>query len=333
MFFYILNKTRCCHPPGRTPRKTSEFVLNSEQPVKLITRLILSCCLTALLLACDSNPGTEQQAAPSATPVAPTAVATPAVTEPAATPLLPAGKSAIKLSSGKVSIRANQVYELDILNELATLANFQLLSGDIDWKIVSVDMQAQPLQAALGELLQDYPYEIVYAPDGDTQQEVLSEVVIGKLSAAEITASKDTAAANKALLKEIEALSKDGQQLAYTQQLQNPDIEIRATAAKKVKPVGDTFGMLTDMLVKDPSPEVRIATTWSLEMSDDPQVPAAIEALVKCLQDEDPAVVVECIRSLDFLGDETTVQYLAPMLTHADEGVRTEAADAIKSLQ
>jgi hypothetical protein len=301
--------------------------------VKLITRLILIWGLTTLLLACDSNPGTGQQAAAPAAPVEQAAVTTPAVAESVASPLPPVGKFAIKLSSGKVTILANQVYELDLLNELATLANFQLLSGDIDWKIVSVDMQAQPLHTALGELLQHYPYEIVYAPDEDTQQEVLSEVVVGELSATEITASKETAAANKALLKEIEALSKDGQQLAYTQQLQNPDIEIRATAAKKVKPAGDTFNQLTDMLVNDPSPEVRIATTWSLEMSDDPQVQAAIEALVKCLQDKDPAVVVECIRSLDFLGDETTIQYLIPMLTHADEDVRTEAADAIKSLQ
>ena len=298
--------------------------------MKLISRLILTCGLTTLLLACDSNPGTGQQAATPAAPVEPAAVATPPATEPVARPLPPAGKSAIELSAGNVSIRANQVYALDLLNELATLADFQLLSGDIDWKTVTVDMPAQPLHAALGELLQDYPYEIVYAPDEDTQQEVLSEVVIGKLSAAEITESKQAADANKALLEEIEALSEDGQQQAYMQQLQNPDTEIRATAAKKVKPVGDAFYQLTDMLVKDPSPEVRIATTWALEMSDDP---LAVEALVKCLQDKDPAVVVECLRSLEFNGDETTVEYLIPMLTHDDEDVRSAAADAIKSLQ
>jgi HEAT repeat protein len=75
---------------------------------------------------------------------------------------------------------------------------------------------------------------------------------------------------------------------------------------------------------------VRIATTWALEMTD---APRAVEALVKCLSDEDPAVVVECIRSLEFLGDETTVEYLIPMLSHEDEDVRSAAADAIKSLQ
>ena len=300
--------------------------------MKLITRLILTCGLATLLLACDSSPGTGQQAATPAAPVEPADVATtPApVVEATSLPMPVSGKHVIDLSSGKVSIRANQVYELDLLNELATLANFQLLSGDVDWKTVTVDIQAQPLHAALGELLQDYPYEIVYAPDEDTQQEVLSEVVVGKLSATEIAASKDTAAANKALLKDIEELSEDGQQQAYMQQLQNPQAEIRAAAAKEVKPVGDAFNLLTDMLLKDPSPEVRIATTWALEMTDDP---LAVEALVKCLQDEDPAVVVGCIQSLDFLGDETTVQYLIPMLTHSDENVRTAAGDAIKSLQ
>ena len=257
--------------------------------MKLINGIILSCCLTALLTACDSDPGTNQQAATPDAPVEPAAVATPPVAEPVTRPLPPVGKSAMKLSSGKLTIRANQVYELDLLNELAALASFQLLTGDVDWKTVTVDIEAQPLHAALGELLQHYPYEIVYAPDADTQQEVLSEVVVGELTATEITASKDTAAANKALLKDIEELSEDGQQQAYLQQLQNPDTEIRATAAKKVKPVGDAFYTLTDMLVKDPSPEVRIATTWALEMSDDP---LAIEALVKCLQDKDTAVVV-----------------------------------------
>lgn len=302
--------------------------------MKPIYRFMLTCSLTVLLLACDSSPDTDrQEAAIPAAPVEPAAVATSPDAAPDAKqlPLPPAGKSIIALSpSGKVYIRTNQVYELNLLSELADKANFQLVTGDIDWKIVSVDIRAQPLHDALGELLGNHPYEIVYAPDADTQQEVLSEVVVGKLSAAEIIERKDAAAANKATLSDIEALSEDGQQQAYIQQLQNPDTEIRAMAAKKVKPVGDAFNQLTDMLINDPSPEVRIATTWALEMTDDPQ---AVEVLVKCLQDKVPAVVVECIRSLDFHGDETTVQFLIPMLTHDDEDVRSAAASAIKSLQ
>ena len=295
--------------------------------MKLISRLILTWGLTTLLLACDSNPGANQQ---TVAPVEPAAIATTPVAEPVARPLPPVGKSTIELSSGMVSIRANQVYELELLNELATRANFQLLSGDVDWKTVSVDIQAQPLHTALGELLQDYPYQIVYAPDKDTQQEVLSEVFVGGLSATEIADSKDTAAANKALLKEINELTEDGQQLAYIRELQNPKAQIRAAAAEEIEPVGDALYLLTDMLLKDPSPEVRIATTEALENSDDP---LAVAALVKCLQDENPAVIVRCIQTLDLLGDETTVQYLEPLLTHYDASVNTAASEAIESLQ
>ena len=286
--------------------------------------------MTSLLLACDSSPGTDRQAATPAAPVAPADIAAVPGAESGARPLPPAGKSAITLSSGAVSILANQVNELELLNELATLANFRLLTVDIDWQVVSVDIQAESLQAALVELLQGYPYQIVYAPDRDNRQEVLSEVFIAELPDAGMTDSTETDTADKAPLKDIEEPSEDGEQQAYIQALQSPQAEIRAAAAEEVEPVGDAFYMLTDLLVKDPSPEVRIAATGALEDSDDP---LAVTALVKCLQDEDPAVIVACIQALDFLGDETTVQHLEPLLTHYHPGVNAAAAEAIEALQ
>ena len=298
--------------------------------MKLINRLILTCCLTPLLLACDSNPGTDRQAATPAAPVAPADIAAVPGAEPVARPLPPAGKSAITLSSGNVSILANQVYELDLLNELATLENFRLLTGDINWQEITVDIQAESLQAALVELLKGYPYQIVYAPDKDNRQEMLSEVFIGVLPATGTTDGEETDATNKALPNEIDEPSEDSQQRVHIQQLQNPQAEIRAAAAKEVEPTGDAFYTLTDMLLKDPSPEVRIATAEVLEESDDP---LAVEALVKCLQDEDPAVIVKCIESLDLLGDETTVDHLEPLLTHYDASVNAAASEAIESLQ
>ena len=299
--------------------------------MKLITRLILTCGLTTLLLACDSSPETDQTSTPAA-PVAAADVAnTPApVVVTTSLPMPVAGKHVIDLSAGMVSIRANQVYELDLLNELAMLANFQILSRNVDWKTVSVDMPAQPLHTALGELLQDYPYQIVYTPDTDTQQEVLSEVFIGDLPATGTTASKDSGPASEATPADLDETSADSEQQAYIQQLQSPQVDVRVTAVEEIDPVGDALYLLTDMLQKDPSPEVRIATSETLEESDDP---LAIQALVKCLQDEYPAVIIQCIDSLDIIGDETTVQHLEPLLTHYDPGVNAAAAEAIESLQ
>ena len=300
--------------------------------MKPITRLILTCCLTILLLACDTSPDTDQQAAVPAAPVEPADVTTTpaAVVGATSLPMPEAGKHVIDLYPEKVSIRANQVNERELLNELATLANFQLLTGDIDWQVVSVDIQTESLRAALVELLQGYPYQIVYAPDRDNRQEVLSEVVIAELPDAGMTNSTETDTADKAPFNDIEDPSEDGQQQAYIQALQSPKAEVRAAATVEVEPVGDAFYLLTDMLVKDPSPEVRIATSETLEESDDP---LAIQALVKCLQDENPAVIVACIQALDFLGDETTVQHLEPLLTHYDPNVNAAAAEAIEALQ
>ena len=282
-----------------------------------------------MLFACDSSPEADRL---TSAPVAPAVVATtPApVVVTTSLPMPMAGTHVIDLSAGMVSIRANQVYELELLNELATLANFQLLSGDVDWKTVSVDIQEQPLHTALGQLLQNYSYQIVYTPDAVTQQEVLSEVVIGELSATEVSDSKDTGPASKSSVKNIEEPSEDSQQQAYIQQLQDPQAGVRAAAVEEVEPVGDALYLLTDMLVKDPSAEVRIATSEALEDSDDP---LAVAALVKCLQDEDPVVIVKCIESLDLLGDETAVQHLEPLLSHYDPGVNAAAAEAIEALQ
>ena len=300
--------------------------------MKPITQLILACGLTTLLLACDSSPDTERQTAvPAATMEAADVATTPAVVAPATSlPMPEAGKHVIELSAGMVSIRANQVVELDLLNELAARANFQLLSADVDWKTVSVDMPAQPLHAALGELLQNYAYQIVYTPDADTQQQVLSEVFIGGLSAAAVSDSKDTGATDKSTPKNTEEPAEDGEQQAYMRALQDPKSEARVAAVEEVEPVGDALYLLTDMLRKDPSPEVRIATAETLEDSDDP---LAVAALVKGLQDEDPAVILQCIESLDLVGDETTVQYLEPLLTHYDPNVNAAAAGAIEALQ
>ena len=303
-----------------------------EYPVKQIARLILGCGLTHLLLACDSSPDTERQAAvPAATMEAADVATTPAVIAPATSlPMPEAGKHVIELSAGMVSIRANQVDELALLDELAMLANFQLLIGEVDWKTVSVDMPAQPLHAALGELLQNHAYQIVYTPDKNTQQQVLSEVFIGGLSAAAVSDSKDTGTTHKSTLNNTEEPSEDGEQQAYIRQLQNPQADVRAAAVEEVEPVGDALYLLTDMLVKDPSAEVRIATSEALEDSDDP---LAVAALVKCLQDEDPTVILQCIESLDLLGDETTVVHLQPLLTHYHPGVNAAAAEAIEALQ
>jgi HEAT repeat protein len=238
---------------------------------------------------------------------------------------LESGQYLVDLTDGAVSIRANQVEELVLFKGVAAAAGFELLTGEFDWKVVSVDIQAETLHAAVVELVKDYPCEIVYAPVEGSAEEVLSQVVIG-----EPAEPVDEALA---AIEAIEELPEHERELAYLEALQDPAPRIRAAAAKQIQPVGDGLEQLTDMIVNDPSPEVRIATTWSLEKSEEADRPQAAHALVKCLADEDLNVVVECIESLAFLDDESTIVHLQPLLTHRDEEVRNAAFEAIQWMQ
>ncbi len=229
----------------------------------------------------------------------------------------------IDLAPGNISIRANRVNTLEILDGIAAQAGFRLLAGDIAWETVTVDIQKDTLHAALVELIKAYPYLIVYTPDKDTRREVLSEVVVGDLLAT-ATADSDaaTAAGDEAPLENPDDLP-DPEQQAYLEELQSPFPEVRARAVKEIEPVGEALYVLTDLIVNDPSSEVRIATTRALEFSEDP---LAIQALAACLKDEDLYVVLECITTLEHIGDATSVVHLQPLLMHYDETVRNTSS-------
>jgi len=305
-----------------------------KQIIPVVAFIILS-----VLSACDRSPAPEKtQPDAVVTDTAPAdSHAAPATGAMKATASLEPGQYAVDLADDAIVIRANQVNELVLFRGIANKAKFQLFTENFDWKTVSVDIHAKTLQAAVVELLSAYPYEIIYSPDESGQQQALSEVVIGKPTAA-VAEQKDEdkkAAPEpgvEALLyiKEFDPL---GQQQAYLEKLQDPTPEIRAAAAREIKPTSENLPTMTNLLTNDPSPEVRIAATWSLEVSEDAETPQAIAALVKCLDDKDYSVVEECVDSLAFIGDETTIVYLQPLMTHPDEDVRSAALEAIRWLQ
>lgn len=328
--------------PDNAPESFTFFYMTSF-PMKQIIQITLVTTLS-VLGGCDRSPETVQAPPDAAVTVPADTVATPTSEALTASPLPATGEYEVDLSGTGAVIRANQVNELVLFKAVANRAGFQLLAEELDWKMVSVDIHAETLHAAVVELVSAYPYEIVHAPD-ESGQQVLSEVVIGTPGPAAANKSRDRKQAaeqrkkkkaldpgQKALLyiKEYDAL---GQQQAYLEKLQDQEAVIRAAAAKEIEPSATSLPVLTGMLINDPSPEVRIATTWSLENSEGEEAPQAIEALVKCLADKDFMVVAECVKSLGFIGDETTIPYLTPLLTHPDEDVRTEALEAIRFLQ
>jgi len=302
--------------------------------MKSVIRIVLVTSLS-VLSACDRSPPSEQS---------PDSTETATVETPTASPSLQAGQYTVDLSEKVIVIRANQVNELVLFKAVAKKGNFQLLAETLEWRTVSVDIHANTLQAALVELVGAYPYEIVYAPVL-SGEETLSEVVIGNPdpdSEADLAgeskknrkrAKREVRDPGKAALLYIKEYDPLGQQQAYLEKLQDPTPEIRAAAAKEIMPTSENLHTMIDLLANDPSPKVRLAATWSLEVSEEAEAPQAIESLVKCLDDKDFTVVAGCADALGFIGDETTIVYLQPLLEHSDEDVRKTALEAIRFLQ
>jgi hypothetical protein len=318
----------CFSPPeGIDPINPARLLTKEAATMKLPVPVIL-CCTLVFLAGCDSAD------APGQKPPAPAATVDPAAGHTDSAPL-ESGQYLVDLGSGVVSIRANQVDELALFEAVAAAAGFTLLTGDIDWKVISVDLHAETLHAAVVELVEDYPYEIVYAPVEGSTEEVLSKVVIGEPQMTEAADGKPAEPVDEdlAAVEAIKEFPEHERQQAYLEALQNSSPKIRVVAAKRIKSEGAGLERLTDMIVNDPSPEVRIATTWSLEKAEGAERPQARDALVQGLADKDLEVVVECIQSLAFLDDPESIVHLQPLLTHGDKEVRNEAFEAIRWME
>lgn len=111
--------------------------------------------------------------------------------------------------------------------------------------------------------------------------------------------------------------------------LEDRDPEVRIRAARRLDAEGEELVVLLGLMSDDPAPEVREAAARGLAAAEDPLAEAA---LVVRLDDPHPDVVVAAIESLVFVGDESLIPMLEPLLQHKDEEVRLAAEDAIYHL-
>ena len=123
-----------------------------------------------------------------------------------------------------------------------------------------------------------------------------------------------------------EPLSEEDQVLL--KQLSDPSPEVREEAAEDILATGVALDALATLITTDPSPDVRIAATYSLKESDDP---GAGDVLIMGLDDKDPEVLEEVIDGLWLLGDKRALPHLRRMLGHPNEDVRDAAEYALEN--
>lgn len=245
---------------------------------------------------------------------------------------LPSGSFDIRLNEGRFNILANDAPPRDILSDLAILAGFEIVDAGQPLQQVTLAIEDSDIHAALVVLLKPGPYQIIYEFDKNRSKDTLTRIVIGRTTALPKLAQPQSLPPTMegAPLPGADEASLSMEDQAYLSLLLDPSPGVRADAAESIEATGIALDYLAWIITSDPSPEVRMAATYSLENSDDPR---AVDILIMGLGDADPEVLVEVIDSLEFLDNRSTVPYLQPLLDHPDGDVRDAAESAIESLR
>jgi len=306
--------------------------------------ITLATAIALFITGCDStdhtggelsmdNRAADRDITAASTPPAVTAT----VTTDAKT--LAPGTFDIRLYEGRFTIVANSAPARDILDDLAILAGFEVLDAGTPLERVTLAIDGVEIHATLVELLQPHPYQTIYAFDNTRSAYTLTRVMVGNPSTMPETipaqpcppgTGSATINPEGAPLPGADQALLSVEDQAYLTLLLDPSPEVRADAAESIEATGIALDYLARIITTDPSPEVRMATTYSLENSEDPR---AVDTLIMGLDDADPEVLVEVIDSLDFLDDRSAIPYLQPLLDHPDEDVRDAAESAIESLR
>ena len=306
--------------------------------------IILAAALVLFASSCDITDRIEGDPSVTARDTSRNIMAdsdTPAVSGTAAAnaDTLAPGAFDIRLYKDGVTLLANDAPTRDILNSLAILAGFEVLDAGIPMERVTLTIEGGDVHSVLVELLRPNPYQIIYEYDHARGVDTLARVVAGLLTAVVETAPAppplpETSSATINLegtpLPDASQTALSAEDQVYLSLLLDPSPELRADAAESILATGIALDYLTRIITTDPSPEVRMAATYSLENSDDPR---AVDTLIMGLNDASPEVLVEVIDSLDFLDDRSAIPYLQPLLDHPNEDVRDAAESAIESLR
>ena len=246
------------------------------------------------------------------------------------------GALVVEITSSGVSIRADAVSQQTVLYNLASQAGFEITEAGIPWQVVTLEIEARDLHAALVALLKEYPYQIIYEFDASREADTLSRVVVGDPARMrELPPRTPVADATPATAGYQSISPAAGEPLSEEDQvnltlLLDPSPDVRERAVDDIEPVGIALDYLTQIITTDPSAKVRMAAAWTLEDSADPK---AYNALIQALQDKDPEVLEEVIDALGYIDNKTAIPYLQPFLDHPDEDVKSAAEDAIYRLE
>ena len=274
-------------------------------------------------------------------------------------PALPgAGAIFVEVTQRGVTALANEAPQLEVLRRLESAVGFALVLGEIDEdRPISLRLADDALEVVLAQALTGIPYRLRYEVDETTGGHSLAVVAAGDVGRRGLGAEermelrrrgRETIERKRREMEEQErraqALSPEERErlrqetleerreseAQIARDLESPDAWVRAEAAQRIEAVGEGIGRLGEILASDPDVQVRVAAANQLSDSDSA---GSTNSLLAALDDPSSEVVIEALESLQFVGDESLIPAIQPMLTHPDAQVREIAADTIDFLE
>ena len=282
-------------------------------------------------------------------------------------PALPApGTARVEFSNGRVSVLSNGALRLEILEQLAEKVGFDLLTGDLEPRLLTVRIEGASLGEAFGVLLAGMRYNLEYdlEPEGSNIPVLLTvghavSIVTAPQAEAERWdeepqlegAQKESAQRylenvrqrvearspeERQRMREERAARAEAREPELLDQLDDLDPDVRADAVAHLPIEGEgaigaeRLQRLASLVVDDPDRRVRIATVERLA---EVQSSGAVNALVKALADPDREVVLAAIEALEDVDDISAIPYLEPLLQNSDHEIRENAEFAIEYIQ
>jgi len=266
------------------------------------------------------------------------------------------GDARVVFRAGLATIESHAAPRGLLLEKLAREARFEL-SGDLDARPLTLDLQGQALEQVIATLLEDLPYRAQWRYDAKTDRHDLARLEVGEISptptsaaGAALTAKAKRRDVADALRKQVRELrGKAGpseeqkaeiaarreervrSQADLLEQLNSSNPEMRIEAVEGLDPEGSALAVMLEALKSDPDARVR---EKAAEQGGEAAGFTVCAGLLDALADREPAVVLQALASIEFACDETVAPIVAQHCAQArNPAVLERCAEAIDFLQ
>jgi hypothetical protein len=304
--------------------------------------LLATTCVLSLACGQGDRKGPGESEAPAPAPAL------------AANESLDPGEARVVVRDGLVTIECQAAPRGLLLEKLAREARFEV-SGDLDARPLTLDLQHQALESVIAALLEDLPYRAQWRYDAKTDRHDLARLEVGEIppapeagaALAAKTKRRDMADALRKQMRELrekEGASEERKaevaarrderarsQADLLEQLNSSNPEMRIEAVEELDPEGSALGVVLETLKSDPDARVR---EKAAEQSGEAEGFMACAGLLNALGDREPAVVLQALASIEFACDDTVgplVQQHCAQVTNP--AVLERCAEAIDFMQ